>query len=304
VCSFGSCIASIAEELSSLAAVTAVLMDGRALAAKVRARVAEQASGLAPLGLATVLVGDDPASQTYIRLKHAAAREVGIEPTDIRLPDDVAQDEVLERIEALNADDAVDGILVQTPLPRQLDAGALQAAVDPLKDVDGLHPVNVGLLHLGRPDLVPATPLGVMELLAEYDVRLEGARALVIGRSDIVGRPVAALLTQANATVTVCHSRTQDLARHTLDAEVIVAAVGVAALVAPDMVKPGAAVIDVGTIRTEAGLVGDVDPGVAEVAGFLTPVPGGVGPMTIACLLENTVRAARLRRADVVSPAK
>jgi methylenetetrahydrofolate dehydrogenase (NADP+) / methenyltetrahydrofolate cyclohydrolase len=279
-------------------------MDGRALAAKVRARVAEQASGLAPLGLATVLVGDDPASQTYIRLKHAAAREVGIEPTDIRLPDDVAQDEVLERIEALNADDAVDGILVQTPLPRQLDAGALQAAVDPLKDVDGLHPVNVGLLHLGRPDLVPATPLGVMELLAEYDVRLEGARALVIGRSDIVGRPVAALLTQANATVTVCHSRTQDLARHTLDAEVIVAAVGVAALVAPDMVKPGAAVIDVGTIRTEAGLVGDVDPGVAEVAGFLTPVPGGVGPMTIACLLENTVRAARLRRADVVSPAK
>jgi methylenetetrahydrofolate dehydrogenase (NADP+) / methenyltetrahydrofolate cyclohydrolase len=284
--------------------VTAVLMDGRALAAKVRARVAEQASGLAPLGLATVLVGDDPASQTYIRLKHAAAREVGIEPTDIRLPDDVAQDEVLERIEALNADDAVDGILVQTPLPRQLDAGALQAAVDPLKDVDGLHPVNVGLLHLGRPDLVPATPLGVMELLAEYDVRLEGARALVIGRSDIVGRPVAALLTQANATVTVCHSRTQDLARHTLDAEVIVAAVGVAALVAPDMVKPGAAVIDVGTIRTEAGLVGDVDPGVAEVAGFLTPVPGGVGPMTIACLLENTVRAARLRRADVVSPAK
>jgi methylenetetrahydrofolate dehydrogenase (NADP+) / methenyltetrahydrofolate cyclohydrolase len=284
--------------------VTAVLMDGRALAAKVRARVAEQASGLAPLGLATVLVGDDPASQTYIRLKHAAAREVGIEPTDIRLPDDVAQDEVLERIETLNADDAVDGILVQTPLPRQLDAGALQAAVDPLKDVDGLHPVNVGLLHLGRPDLVPATPLGVMELLAEYDVRLEGARALVIGRSDIVGRPVAALLTQANATVTVCHSRTQDLARHTLDAEVIVAAVGVAALVAPDMVKPGAAVIDVGTIRTEAGLVGDVDPGVAEVAGFLTPVPGGVGPMTIACLLENTVRAARLRRADVVSPAK
>jgi methylenetetrahydrofolate dehydrogenase (NADP+) / methenyltetrahydrofolate cyclohydrolase len=279
-------------------------MDGRALAAKVRARVAEQASGLAPLGLATVLVGDDPASQTYIRLKHAAAREVGIEPTDIRLPDDVAQDEVLERIETLNADDAVDGILVQTPLPRQLDAGALQAAVDPLKDVDGLHPVNVGLLHLGRPDLVPATPLGVMELLAEYDVRLEGARALVIGRSDIVGRPVAALLTQANATVTVCHSRTQDLARHTLDAEVIVAAVGVAALVAPDMVKPGAAVIDVGTIRTEAGLVGDVDPGVAEVAGFLTPVPGGVGPMTIACLLENTVRAARLRRADVVSPAK
>jgi methylenetetrahydrofolate dehydrogenase (NADP+) / methenyltetrahydrofolate cyclohydrolase len=279
-------------------------MDGRALAAKVRARVAEQVAPLGRLGLATVLVGDDPASQTYIRLKHTAAREVGIEPTDIRLPDDVAQAHVLERIEELNADDAVDGILVQTPLPAQLDAGELQAAVDPLKDVDGLHPVNVGLLHLGRAGLVPATPLGVMELLAEYDVRLEGARAVVIGRSDIVGRPVAALLTHANATVTVCHSRTKDLGCRTLDADVIVAAVGVAGLVAPDMVKSGAVVIDVGTNRTEAGLVGDVDPGVAEVAGFLTPVPGGVGPMTIACLLENTARAARLRGAEVVSSAK
>ena len=294
----------MAEELSSLASVTAVLMDGRALAAKVRARVAEQVSGLGPLGLATVLVGDDPASQTYIRLKHAAANEVGIEPTDIRLREDVAQADVLERIEALNADDAVDGILVQTPLPGQLDAGELQAAVDPLKDVDGLHPLNVGLLHLGRPGLVPATPLGVMELLAEYDVRLEGERAVVIGRSDIVGRPVAALLTHANATVTVCHSRTQDLGRQTLEADVIVAAVGVAGLVSPDMVKAGAVVIDVGTNRTESGLVGDVEAGVAEVAGFLTPVPGGVGPMTIACLLENTVRAARLRRAEVVSPAR
>ena len=294
----------MAEELSSLALVTAVLMDGRALAAKVRARVAEQVSPLGRLGLATVLVGDDPASQTYIRLKHTAAREVGIEPIDLRLPEDVEQAEVLERIEALNADDGVDGILVQTPLPGQLDAGELQTAVDPLKDVDGLHPLNVGLLHLGRPLLVPATPLGVMELLAEYDVRLEGARAVVIGRSDIVGRPVAALLTHANATVTVCHSRTQDLGRHTLEADVIVAAVGVAALVGPDMVRAGAAVIDVGTTRTEAGLVGDVDPAVAEVAAFLTPVPGGVGPMTIACLLENTLRAARLRRAQVVSPAR
>ena len=278
-------------------------MDGRALAAKVRARVAEEVRPFGRLGLATILVGDDPASQTYIRLKHAAAGEVGIEPTDIRLPEDVAQSDVLERIEELNVDDAVDGILVQTPLPAQLDAGALQTAVDPLKDVDGLHPVNVGLLHLGRPALVPATPLGVMELLAEYDVRLEGARAVVIGRSDIVGRPVAALLTHANATVTVCHSRTRDLGRHTLDADVIVAAVGVAGLVAPDMIKVGAAVIDVGTNRTEAGLVGDVDPAVAEVAGLLTPVPGGVGPMTIACLLENTVRAARLRRGEVALPA-
>jgi methylenetetrahydrofolate dehydrogenase (NADP+)/methenyltetrahydrofolate cyclohydrolase len=297
-------MASMAEELSSLALVTAVLMDGRALAAKVRARVAEQVSPLGRLGLATVLVGEDPASQTYIRLKHTAAREVGIEPIDLRLPGDVEQAEVLERIETLNADDGVDGILVQTPLPGQLDAGELQTAVDPLKDVDGLHPLNVGLLHLGRPLLVPATPLGVMELLAEYDVRLEGARAVVIGRSDIVGRPVAALLTHANATVTVCHSRTQALGRHTLEADVIVAAVGVAGLIGPDMVKAGVAVIDVGTIRTDAGLVGDVDPAVTEVAAFLTPVPGGVGPMTIACLLENTVRAARLRRAQVVSPAR
>jgi len=303
VCPSGSCTASIAGELSSLNFVTAVLMDGKALAAKVRARVAAEVRPMGRLGLATILVGDDPASQTYIRLKHAAADEVGIQPTDIRLPEDVSQADVLERIEELNADDAVDGILVQTPLPAQLDAGALQTAVDPLKDVDGLHPVNVGLLHLGRPALVPATPLGVMELLAEYDVRLEGARSVVIGRSDIVGRPVAALLTHANSTVTVCHSRTRDLGHHTLDADVVVAAVGVAGLVAADMVKPGAAVIDVGTIRTEAGLVGDVDPAVAEVAGLLTPVPGGVGPMTIACLLGNTVRAARLRRGKVALPA-
>jgi methylenetetrahydrofolate dehydrogenase (NADP+) / methenyltetrahydrofolate cyclohydrolase len=298
----GSCTASIAGELSSLNFVTAVLMDGKALAARVRARVAEEVRPLGRLGLATILVGDDAASQTYIRLKHRAAEEVGIEPTDIRLPENVSQAEVLERIEELNAEDGVDGILVQTPLPPQLDAGGLQAAVDPLKDVDGLHPLNVGLLHLGRPGLVPATPLGVIELLAEYEVRLEGTRAVVIGRSDIVGRPVAALLTHANATVTVCHSRTQHLGRHTSDADVIVAAVGVAGLVAPGMVKPGAAVVDVGTNRTEAGLAGDVDSGVAEVAGLMTPVPGGVGPMTIACLLENTVRAARLRRGQVALP--
>jgi methylenetetrahydrofolate dehydrogenase (NADP+) / methenyltetrahydrofolate cyclohydrolase len=283
--------------------MAATLMDGRALAAKVRARVAEQVRPLGRLGLATVLVGDDPASHTYIRLKHTAAEEVGIEPIDIRLPEDTTQADVLERIDQLNADDGVDGILVQTPLPGQLDAGELQAAVDPLKDVDGLHPVNVGLLHLGRPALVPATPLGVMELLAEYEVPLEGSRVVVIGRSDIVGRPVAALLTHANATVTVCHSRTRELAWHTLEADVLVVAVGRAGLVAPDMVKRAAAVVDVGTNRTETGLVGDVDPGVAQVAGYLTPVPGGVGPMTVACLLENTVRAVRLRRRGLATPA-
>src|SRR5215208_6784749 len=217
--------------------MAATPMDGKALAEKVRARVAEQAGPLGRLGLATVLVGEDPASQVYIRLKHTAAKDVGIEPIDIRLPEDTTQADVLERIEQLNADDGVDGILVQTPLPDQLDTPALQAAVDPLKDVDGLHPVNVGLLHLGRPALVPATPLGVMELLSEYGVRLEGSSAVVVGRSDIVGRPVAALLTHANATVTVCHSRTQDLGQYTRGADVLVVAVGTAGLLAPGMVK-------------------------------------------------------------------
>jgi methylenetetrahydrofolate dehydrogenase (NADP+) / methenyltetrahydrofolate cyclohydrolase len=277
-------------------------MDGRALAAKVRARVAEEVRPLGRLGLATILVGDDPASQVYIRHKHAAAEEVGIAPIDLRLPVDVTQADVLDEVRRLNADDEVDGILVQTPLPEQLDEAELQTAVDPVKDVDGLHPLNAGLLYLGRPAHVPATPRGVMELLAEHGVRLEGARAVVIGRSAIVGKPVAALLQQANATVTVCHSHTQELGRHTLAADVVVAAVGVPGLVAPDLVKGGAAVVDVGITRTEAGLVGDVDPGAADVAAFLTPVPGGVGPMTIACLLENTVQAARYRRGDLVFP--
>lgn len=277
-------------------------MDGAALAAIVRARVAEEVRELGRLGLATILVGDDPGSVVYIGRKHEAAEEVGIEPIDLRLRSDVAQGELLARMAELNADDAVDGILVQTPLPTQLDEAALQAAVEPVKDVDGLHPLNVGLLHLGRPALVPATPLGVMALLEEYGVRLEGARAVVVGRSQIVGRPVAALLTQANATVTVCHSRTADLGRHTLDADVLVVAVGVPGFLPPDLVKRGATVVDVGITRTEAGLVGDVDPGAAELAGLLTPVPGGVGPMTVACLLENTVRAARFRRGLLAFP--
>jgi methylenetetrahydrofolate dehydrogenase (NADP+) / methenyltetrahydrofolate cyclohydrolase len=282
--------------------MAATLMDGRALAAKVRARVAEEVRALGPLGLATILVGDDPGSEIYIRNKHAAADEAGMVPVDIRLPAETAQGDVLDRIRRLNEDDEVDGILVQTPLPDHLDEAELQAAVDPVKDVDGLHPLNVGLLHLGRPALVPATPLGVIALLAEYEIRLEGARAVVIGRSQIVGRPVAQLLTHANATVTVCHSRTLELERHTREADVLVAAVGVPGLVRPDLVKEGAAVVDVGITRTDAGLVGDVDPDVSEVAGFVTPVPGGVGPMTIACLLENTVRAARYRRGDLAFP--
>jgi len=282
--------------------MAATLMDGKALAAKVRARVAEQARTLGGLRLATILIGDDPASDVYIRHKHTAAGEVGIEPVDIRLPVDTTQGDLFERVRRLNDDDEVDGILVQTPLPDHLDEAELQAAVAPVKDVDGLHPLNVGLLHLGRPALVPATPLGVMALLAEYGIRLEGARAVVIGRSQIVGRPLAQLLTHANATVTVCHSRTVELARHTLDADVLVSAAGVPGMVTADLVKQGAAVVDVGITRTDAGLVGDVDPSAAEVAAFLTPVPGGVGPMTIACLLENTIRAARYRRGELAFP--
>ena len=274
----------------------ATLMDGRALAARLRAEVADEVRELGELRLATVLVGDDPASQLYIARKHDAAKEVGIVPLDHRLPASTSESELLELLAELNADERVDGILPQLPLPEGIDEARVIRAVDPVKDVDGFHPLNAGQLYLGRPTLVPATPRGILALLAEYGVALDGARAVVIGRSDIVGKPVAHLLLQANATVTMCHSHTDELDRHTLDADVLVAAAGVAALVDREMVKQGAAVVDVGQNRTEAGLVGDVDPGVAERAAFLTPVPGGVGPMTIAMLLQNTVRAARFRR--------
>jgi methylenetetrahydrofolate dehydrogenase (NADP+)/methenyltetrahydrofolate cyclohydrolase len=278
-------------------------MDGKALAERIRSEVAEDVRGLGELGLATILVGDDPASSIYIRLKHKAAGEVGIRSNDIRLPADATEDEVLERIAALNADDGTDGILVQLPLPDHLDEARVVAAVEPAKDVDGIHPMNAGLLYLGRPALVPATPVGILALLNEYDIRLEGAKAVVVGRSDIVGKPVAHLLLQRHATVTICHSRTLDLARETLDADVLVVAAGRPSLVTPDMVQRGATVIDVGMNRTEEGLFGDVDPEAMEIAGHMTPVPGGVGPMTIACLLANTVRAARLRRGPLAFPA-
>jgi len=278
-------------------------MDGKALAERFRSEVAEDVRGLGELGLATILVGDDPASATYIRLKHKAAGEVGIRSNDIRLPADATEDEVLERIAALNADDGTDGILVQLPLPGHLDEARVVAAVDPAKDVDGIHPVNAGLLYLGRPALVPATPVGVLALLDEYDIRLEGANAVVVGRSAIVGEPVAHLLLQRHATVTICHSRTLDLARETLEADVLVVAAGRPSLVTADMVQRGATVIDVGMNRTDEGLFGDVDPSAMEIAGHMTPVPGGVGPMTIACLLGNTVRAARLRRDPLAFPA-
>jgi methylenetetrahydrofolate dehydrogenase (NADP+) / methenyltetrahydrofolate cyclohydrolase len=278
------------------------LMDGTALAAKVRARVQEEVAELGELVLATVLVGDDPASQIYIRLKHKAAEEVGIRPIDRRLPADTPEEDVLELVAELNEDDEVDGILVQTPLPDHIDEGRVMRALDPIKDVDGLHPFNAGQLFFGRQTLVGATPVGIMELLDEYRVPVAGARAVVVGRSLIVGRPVSMLLLHENATVTICHSRTEDLAAHTRAADILVAAVGSPGLITAEMVKPGAAVIDVGITRTERGLLGDVDPGVAEVAGFLTPVPGGVGPMTIAALLGNTVRAARFRHGSLAFP--
>ena len=282
--------------------MAATVLDGAALAAKIRARVREEVAELGEIGLATVLVGEDPASQTYIRLKHQAADEAGIRAVDKRLPEDTTEEKLLEVVEELDADDAIDGILVQTPLPAHIEEARVMRAIDPMKDVDGLHPFNAGQLFFGEPTMVPATPLGIMELLHEHGISVEGAHAVVVGRSLIVGRPVAMLLLHENATVTICHSRTADLARHTLDAEILVVAVGQAGVVSADMVKAGAAVLDVGMNRTEAGLVGDVDPGAAAHAAFMTPVPGGVGPMTIAMLLGNAVRAARYRRRILAFP--
>jgi methylenetetrahydrofolate dehydrogenase (NADP+)/methenyltetrahydrofolate cyclohydrolase len=277
-------------------------MDGKALAERIRAEVKEDVSELGGLGLATILVGDDAASDIYIRLKHKAAEEVGIRSLDIRLPSETSEREVLERVAALNDDESVTGILVQLPLPEHMDEARVIEAVEPAKDVDGFHPLNAGRLYLGRPILVPATPVGIMALLAEYGIELKGAKAVVIGRSDIVGKPVAHLLLQQHATVTICHTRTLDLTRETLDADVLVVAAGRPSLVTADMVKHGATVIDVGMNRTDAGLVGDVDPAAMNVAGHMTPVPGGVGPMTVASLLRNTVHAARYRTSFAFPP--
>jgi methylenetetrahydrofolate dehydrogenase (NADP+)/methenyltetrahydrofolate cyclohydrolase len=277
-------------------------MDGAALAARIRTAVAAEVAELGTLGLATVLVGEDPASHIYIGKKHEAAREAGIEPHDHQLSADTTEEALLGLVGELNADDSVDGILVQLPLPDHIDEGRVLRAVSPRKDVDGFHPASAGQLYLDQPTFVPATPLGIMALLEEYDVPLEGRRAVVIGRSTIVGKPVALLLLRANATVTICHSRTAELDRHVSEADVVVAAVGKAGVVSKDMVKPGATVIDVGMNRTEDGLRGDVDPDAADVAGLITPVPGGVGPMTIAMLLRNTVKAANYRADRLAFP--
>jgi methylenetetrahydrofolate dehydrogenase (NADP+)/methenyltetrahydrofolate cyclohydrolase len=282
--------------------VAATFMDGKALAQRIRADVAREVSDLGGLGLATVLVGDDPASDVYVRLKQKDAREVGIRPIDSRLPEDAAEADVLALVERLNADEDVDGVIVQTPLPAHLDEHRLLSAVRPEKDVDGLTPVNAGLLLIGRQAHVGATPLGVMRLLAEYRIETTGARAVVVGRSMIVGKPVALLLLQANATVTICHTRTDDLARRTRGADILVAAAGVPHLITPEMVKAGSTVVDVGLTRTDEGLVGDVDPAVADACAYMTPVPGGVGPMTRALVLENTIRAARYLRGLLIFP--
>jgi len=281
----------------------AVRIDGKALAAKLRTQVAEDVRAFGqPVCLATILVGDDPASHVYVGSKHKASHEAGIESRDHRFPTDTPESEILDLVAELNADDDVDGILVQLPLPSHMEEPKVLRTVDPDKDVDGFHPLNAGRLYLGEPFLVPATPLGIMAMLAEYEVELKGKEAVVIGRSEIVGKPIAMLLLAEHATVTICHSRTVDLAAHTRRADVLVAAVGRPALVTPDMVKPGAIVVDVAMNRTEAGLVGDVDPAVFDVAGLMTPVPGGVGPMTIAMLLRNTLTAAQHRRSRVALP--
>jgi methylenetetrahydrofolate dehydrogenase (NADP+) / methenyltetrahydrofolate cyclohydrolase len=281
--------------------MSARIIDGKALAAEMRAILAQHVATL-PFrpGLAVVLVGDDPASEVYVHSKDRAAKAAGIAVHTIRLPADTSEEALLTRIARLNADPAIDGILVQLPLPPHIATQAVIEAVDPEKDVDGFHPINVGRLATGHPGLVPCTPLGVMKLLAKADVPLEGARALVLGRSTIVGRPMVTLLLAANATVTVAHSRTRDLAAECRRADVLVAAAGKPELVRGDWIKPGAVVIDIGVNRGDDGkLVGDVAFAEATaVAGAITPVPGGVGPMTIACLLENTVTATLRRRAD------
>ena len=286
--------------------MAATLLDGKTLGAQVREEVAASVAELGHVGLATILVGDDPASHIYIDLKQKAATAAGMEARDIKLLADTSEEDVLATIAAVNADDAIDGLLVQLPLPGHLDENRIIEAIAPEKDIDGIHPMNAGRLYLGRPTLVPGTPLGIMRMLDEYEIPLEGARAVVIGRSAIVGKPMAHLLLQRNATVTVCHSRTRDLASHTLGADVLVAAVGRAHLVSPDMVKEGATVVDVGMNRVPDSkkLLGDVDPAAMERAAYMTPVPGGVGPMTIAMVLQNTVTAAKLRRVvGAIAPA-
>ncbi len=284
--------------------MSATIIDGKAFAAGLRARIADGVTafraeaGRAP-GLAVVLVGEDPASSVYVRSKGKATREAGMESIEHRLPADVPAEQLLSLVGALNADAAIDGILVQLPLPKHIDEQAVIAAIDPDKDVDGFHPINAGRLATGLPGFVPCTPFGCVLLLKSVLPSLSGLEAVVVGRSNIVGKPMAQLLLRESCTVTVVHSRTKDVPAHIRRADIVVAAVGIPEMIKGDWLKPGATVIDVGINRTETGLVGDVDfASAVAVAGAITPVPGGVGPMTIACLLRNTLVSAG-RRAGV-----
>jgi len=303
--------------------MTAKILDGNRIGAEIRAELTAEvnqlcANGLRP-GLAAVLVGHDPASEVYVRSKVRASEQIGIFSEKITPPSSISTEDLLEIVYALNRRDDIDGILVQLPLPKHIDAKKILLAVDPAKDVDGFHPMNVGLLSTMRPGLVPCTPSGCMEILRRSGIQVEGSEAIVVGRSDIVGKPIAMLLTNANATVTICHSRTRDLTEVCRRADILIAAIGKPAMILPEMVRPGATVIDVGINRVtdrqifdrlfagdsarekqfaEKGsiLVGDVHPKVAEVAGAISPVPGGVGPLTIAMLMSNTIKAAKMRR--------
>lgn len=282
--------------------MSAQILDGKALAAEIRSEVKTQVAALAEKGvstaLAVILVGDDSASQVYVRNKIKACADTGIRSLELRMPAETTQQQLLAKIAELNADESVDGILVQLPLPKQINADAVIAAIDPAKDVDGFHVANAGALITGKQGFVPCTPFGVMRLIEKSGVNPRGKSAVIVGRSNIVGKPMALLLLAADATVTVAHSRTPDLSAVTRNADILVAAVGRAKLIKADMVKPGAVVIDVGMNRDENGkLCGDVDfAEVKEIAGSITPVPGGVGPMTIAMLMQNTVLAAQMRR--------
>lgn len=287
--------------------VTATILDGKKLAAEIQSelteRVAEfiQNNAVVPC-LAAVLVGEDPASEVYVRNKRKACDRVGIESRMHRLSADTTQDELLHLVAKLNKVDDIHGILVQLPLPKQIDETRILEAISPLKDVDGFHPENVGRLVQGNPRFLPCTPHGIQQILLRFGIEIEGSHVVVVGRSEIVGKPIAIMLMQrasgANATVTVCHSRTRNLPEMTRQADILIVAIGRAKFVTADMVKPGAAVIDVGMNRTEDGLVGDVDfESVREVAGYITPVPGGVGRLTVTMLLENTLAAARLQQA-------
>jgi methylenetetrahydrofolate dehydrogenase (NADP+)/methenyltetrahydrofolate cyclohydrolase len=300
-----------------------VILDGNKISAEIRAELATEVeqlvnAGLRP-GLAAVLVGNNPASEVYVRSKVKACEQVGLYSDKITPPATISTQQLLDIVQELNQRDDIDGILVQLPLPKQIDSKKILLAIDPAKDVDGFHPVNVGLLSTQQPGLVPCTPAGCIEILRRSGIPIEGQNAVVVGRSDIVGKPVAMLLTNASATVTIAHSRTRDLKEVCRRADILVAAIGRAAMITPDMVRPGATVIDVGINRIDdrqlfdalykgnqerekqfaekgSTLCGDVHPAVAEVAGAITPVPGGVGPLTIAMLMANTVKAAKMRR--------